>query len=88
MWQALFPRDERLVLKDVLLLSLNGVFIGAGIFANLAFEQIGLDLYVVALLACLALGLLWRRGAQPLFVYYSVAYSLGLAATGLYKLMA
>jgi hypothetical protein len=60
---------------------------GAGIFANLAFEVIGLDLYVVAFLGAFSLGLLWRRGQQPLFVYYAVAYGLGLAATFVYKLL-
>lgn len=53
----------------------NGLFIGAGIVANLAFEVIGLDLYVVALLAALAL-----------VVYYSCAYSVGLVVTILIKL--
>lgn len=52
---------------------------------RVAFEVIGLDLYIVALLAALALGLLWRRGQQPLFIYYSTAYGLGLVATALYK---
>jgi hypothetical protein len=28
---------------------------------------------VVALLAALALGLLWRRGGQPLLIYYGTA---------------
>jgi hypothetical protein len=66
---------------------LNGVLIGAGVFANLAFEQIGLDLYVVALLAVIAVWLLLRKGAQPLFIYYSTAYCLGLIATGVYKFL-
>lgn len=85
--QALFPRPGSLTSRDTLLLIGNGLFIGAGIFANLAFEPIGLDLYVVALLALLALALLRRRGAQPLFVYYSTAYTLGLVATGVVKLL-
>jgi len=84
--QVLFPRPASLVTRDVALLALNGLFIGAGIFANLAFEVIGLDLYVVALLAALALWLLWRRGPQPLVVYYSVAYTVGLIATIAYKI--
>lgn len=83
-FQALFPSQAGLTGWDVALLLANGLFIGLGIFANLAFEVIGLDLYVVALLALLALGLLWRRGAQPLFVYYAMAYTFGLVATLLY----
>lgn len=42
---------------------------------------------LVAFLAAFSIVLLWRRGAQPLFVYHSVAYGLGLAATFVYKLL-
>jgi hypothetical protein len=85
--QALFPLSQRLTRRDLILLGINALFIGAGIFANLAFEVIGFDLYIVAGLAALSVYLLWRRGAQPLFVYYSVAYVVGLIATFAYKLM-
>jgi hypothetical protein len=85
--EVLFPRQGTLSRTDRLLLAFNALFIGAGIFANLAFEVIGLDLYVVAFLAVFALFVLWRRGAnQPLALYYSVAYSVGLAATTVYKI--
>lgn len=83
--QAARPFRARLSALDGVFLILNGLFIGAGIFANLAFETIGLDLYVVAILAFLSIGLIWRRGVQPLFLYYSTAYSLGLVATFVYK---
>ena len=86
-FQLVFPHDARLAKGDIVLLVLNGVFIGLGVFANLGFEVIGLDLYVVALLAVLAFGLLWRRGAQPLIVYYCTAYGLGLVLTAVYKLI-
>lgn len=86
--QALFPQSAPLRGLDYALLIGNGLFIGLGIFANLAFEVIGLDLYVVALLAALALGLIWRRGAQPLLVYYATANTFGLVATILYKTFA
>ena len=66
---------------------INSLFIALGIFANLAFEPIGLDLYIVALLAVVSIGLLWRKGQQPLFLYYGVAYTLGLVATGIVKLV-
>lgn len=87
--QVIIPAAHALSRLDLALLGLNGSFIGAGIFANLAFEVIGLDLYVVAILAALSLGLLWRSrvdgGTQPIIVYYSVAYTLGLVATAIYK---
>jgi hypothetical protein len=85
LYQLAFPWQAKLTRRDKILLVVNALFIGAGIFANLAFEEIGLDLYVVAILAVLSLGLLWRRGAQPLIIYYSTAYTLGLIATFLYK---
>ncbi|MEZ4863050.1 MAG: hypothetical protein R3C14_17150 [Caldilineaceae bacterium] len=83
--QALFPQRLKLSGRDLTLILLNSLFIALGIFANLAFETIGLDLYVVAFVAALALWLLWRKGRQPLLVYYSAAYTLGLIATALYK---
>lgn len=86
LYQVVFPYPTKLGRGDIVGLMINGLFIGAGIFANLAFEVIGLDLYVVALLAVLSFYLLWRKGAQPLFVYYATAYGLGLVATFLYKL--
>jgi hypothetical protein len=86
-FQVLFPRRGRLSTLDVALLALNALFIGAGIFANLAFEVIGLDLVVVALLTAVALWLWWRNRSQPLIVYYSIAYTLGLLATTIYKIV-
>ena len=83
--QVLFPQRTASGSRDIALLVVNGLFISLGIFANLAFEVIGLDLYVVALLTILAFGLLWRYGAQPLLVYYSVANGLALVATAFYK---
>lgn len=76
--QTLFPHREKIESRDVTLLLVNSLFPGAGILANLGFEEIGLDLYVVAALAVLSTILLWRRGRQPLFVYYTSAYWLGL----------
>lgn len=76
--QDLFPRRENLSGTDVGLLLVNSLFLGAGVLANLGFEEIGLDLYVVALLALVSAYLLWRRGRQPMFIYYTAAYWLGL----------
>ena len=79
--QDLFPDRERITTADFALLGLNALFLGAGVMANLGFEEIGLDLYVVALLALISAYLLWRRGRQPMFVYYTVAYWLGLVGS-------
>jgi hypothetical protein len=77
-FQLRFPQREKVSAGDTALLLLNAVFLGAGILANLGFEEIGLDLYVVAILALLSTWLLIRRGRQPLFIYYTAAYWLGL----------
>ncbi|HSL28484.1 MAG TPA: hypothetical protein VK900_04735, partial [Anaerolineales bacterium] len=79
--QDLFPHRESLTGADTALLALNALFLGAGVFANLGFEEIGLDLYVVAVLALVSAYLLWRRGRQPMFIYYTIAYWLGLAGS-------
>ena len=76
--QNLFPHRENISGLDTALLLLNSLFLGAGVMANLGFEEIGLDLYVVALLAVVSAFLLWRRGRQPMFIYYTAAYWLGL----------
>jgi hypothetical protein len=76
--QNLFPYREKITNTDFTLLALNALFLGAGVLANLGFEEIGLDLYVVALLALISAYLLWRRGRQPMFIYYTIAYWLGL----------
>lgn len=79
--QVLFPHQEKVVGKDAALLLVNSLFLGAGVLANLGFEEIGLDLYIVAALAILSVFLLWKRGRQPLFIYYTSAYWLGLVGS-------
>ena len=83
--QAIFPYAGAMRGHDSGFMIANGLFVALGIFANLAFEQIGLDLYIVALLAFLAAGLWWRYGRQPLFLYYVTAYWVGLIGTAIYK---
>jgi hypothetical protein len=76
--QDLFPYRENISTTDIVLLAVNALFLGAAVLANLGFEEIGLDLYVVTLLALISAYLLWRRGRQPMFIYYTIAYWLGL----------
>jgi len=84
--QVVSPDPVPPTTADTAIVVANALFIGAGIFANLAFEEIGYDLYVVAAIALLALGLLWRRPRQPILHYYVVAYVAGLVATLAVKL--
>lgn len=76
--QGIFPNKSNLSGTDIGLLILNSLFLGAGILANLGFEEIGLDLYVIALLTFLSIYFLWKKGRQPLFIYYTAANGLGL----------
>ena len=76
--QNIFPYREKISSSDIAFLTLNALFLGAAILANLGFEEIGLDLYIVTLLALISTYLLWRRGRQPMFIYYTIAYWLGL----------
>jgi hypothetical protein len=76
--QVLFPHQEDMRVGDVALLLSNSLFLGLGVMANLGFEEIGLDLFVVALLALVSAYLLWKRGRQPMFIYYTSVYWLGL----------
>jgi hypothetical protein len=76
--QDVFPYQGNLSGGDTGLLLLNSLFLGAGVLANLGFEEIGLDLYVVALLGLISACLLRRGGKQPMFIYYTAAYWLGL----------
>jgi hypothetical protein len=79
--QNVFPYQGNLRTADIILLLLNSLFLGAGILANLGFEEIGLDLYVVAIVAIVSTYLLWKRGRQPMFIYYTAAYWLGLVTS-------
>lgn len=79
--QTIFPYPGRVSNTDIALLTLNAFFLGMAILTNLGFEEIGLDLYIVALLALISAYLLWRRGRQPMFIYYTIAYWLGLVGS-------
>jgi hypothetical protein len=79
--QVIFPYRGEWRRSDVVLIVINSLFIALGIFANLGFEEIGLDLVVVAALAVIALGLLWRNRRQPVVLYYAAAYGVGLVMT-------
>ena len=85
--QIVFPHQEEVKGGDVALLLINSLFLGLGVMANLGFEEIGLDLYIVALLAITATVLLWRRGRQPMFIYYTSAYWLGLVGSLLAQIL-
>jgi hypothetical protein len=80
--QVVFPDDRRSRTADTALIAFNALVVAAGIMANLGFEKIGLDLYVVAAVAVLAVFLLVRQPRQLILRYYGIAYVVGLIGAG------
>lgn len=85
--QVVFPHQFPLTRRDLTFLIINGLFIALGVFANLGFEEIGFDLYIIVLMALLSVGFLYRFGQQPMLIYYTVAYCVGLGLTAVYRLI-
>ena len=67
--------------RDRALILANAALVAAAIVANLGFEEIGLDLLVIVLVAALSLVLLRRAGPRPLILYFAAAYVAGLLVT-------
>jgi hypothetical protein len=88
--QAAHPRAGALSGWDRVVLTANAAFLALAVFANLAFEETGLDLPVVILVALLAGWLLWRarsRGQSvPLVAYSLIAYGPAAVAVAAAKL--
>jgi hypothetical protein len=88
--QAAHPLPGRLALRDAMLLAFNAGFVALAVFANLAFEDTGLDLPVVVLVALLAAWLLlraWQRGESvPMVAYSLMAYAPSALAVAAVKL--
>jgi len=84
------PRKDGMNKKYKLGVLANAIFIGLGIFANLAFEEIGIDLYFFGSMMALSLYLLSRRGwkiaQHPTLFYFAISYSLGVLGTLGYKI--
>jgi hypothetical protein len=66
---------------DRALILANASLVAAAIVANLSFEEIGLDLVVVAAVAVLAVALWLRYGPRPVILYFASAYTAGLLVT-------
>jgi hypothetical protein len=79
------PATAPLTRTDNTLLVLNASFVAAGIAANLAFERIGIDLYVVAAVALASLSAARRLPGQPVLRYYNVGYVGGLLLTAVLR---
>lgn len=85
LYEYTYPRLKRITGKDIAGIAANSFLIGLGIFANLAFEDIGIDLYIFGAVMILSLYLLYK-GKQPathlpVTMYFAIAYTLGVTAT-------
>ncbi len=84
------PRKTDMRRIDLALICVNALFIALGIFANLAFEEIGFDLYFFAAVMLLTHWILiWGRkpfSLLPVTFYFAVAYTLGVISTIFYKI--
>ena len=67
--------------RDRILILANAALVAAAIVANLSFEEIGVDLLVVAAVAALAAALWLRYGPRPLILYFASSYTAGLLVT-------
>ncbi len=85
------PRKTGMVRNDFIFVGANALFIGLGIFANLAFEEIGIDLFVFGFLMILSLYLLLSKRKiifkLPIAYYFALSYSIGVIGTAVVKLM-
>jgi hypothetical protein len=83
---AVAPATPVLTTRERTVLLANAALVAAAIVANLAFEEIGPDLAVIAVLAAAATWLLRRRGPAPVLVYFAAANVAGLVLTAALKL--
>lgn len=83
------PRKNPAKRKDLWLIVPNALFIALGIFANLAIEEIGIDLWVFSAVMLLSVYLLfkrkWKIGSLPVTFYFALSYTIGVVGTFLWK---
>lgn len=83
------PRKGLVSVRDLFLVGVNGLVIAFGIFANLAFEEALVDLFVFGSVMVLALYLLFGAGKKlrvlPVTYYFAVSYTAGVVGTIIYK---
>lgn len=85
------PRAKGASNWDLALISLNATVIAAGIFANLAFEETGVDIPVFSAVMVTALYILvsqksnWKK--LPVTYYFAFSYTLGVVGTVVYKFL-
>lgn len=85
------PESSPISKSSMTLLCINSLVIGLGLFANLAFEKLGIDLYAFGILSAISLSLLWiiRKNFRvyPIILYCALGYGSGTLASILAKLI-
>lgn len=83
------PRKQNVSKKDLIFISINSLFIALGIFANLAFEVIGIDLIFFGSVMLLSIYLLLQKSYKklPVTFYFGVAYTVGVVSTLIFKMI-
>ncbi len=83
------PQAKATSKKDLIFISVNAAVIALGIFANLAFEETGVDIPVFSAVMILALYLLYSRKRDwsklPVTYYFAFSYTAGVLSTLAYK---
>lgn len=89
--ENIMPRRELITQKDLTFITTNALFIALGIFANLAFEPTTIDIVSFGSVMLLTLYLLFfsknKYNKMPVTYYFGVAYTIGIFATVIYKLV-
>ncbi len=85
------PQAKAVGKKELMLISVNALVIALGIFANLAFEETGVDIPVFTAVMALALYLLVSRKHDwqklPVTYYFAFSYTVGVLSTLVYKII-
>lgn len=89
LFEAKLPRKKAVSKINLIFVAVNSLFIALGIFANLAFEEALIDIFVFGGVMLLSLYLLFFKvkkvGQLPVTYYFAVSYTLGVVATIFYK---
>lgn len=83
------PNKNKATNKNLVLITINSLLIALGIFANLAFEDTGIDIAVFSSVALISTYFLLfaKRNFRtlPVTFYFTAAYVVGVMSTVIYK---
>ncbi len=89
--EYLYPRKNSANSRDLIYITLNGLLIALGIFANLARDTAPIPMTSFSIIAIVTLFLLslrrWNIQRLPITFYLALSYTVGVVATVAYKLL-